>query len=131
MTILTWVVLGVVFLFFWFMVKVSFVQALVGLAIVGGIAGARLFYVIHYAGTPKQLALRHILDLRQGGLEFYGGIVAALILLIGYLLGRSPASWVSGTMITVTLPRAGAHAATIAAGGATMMEFTIEQLRGE
>lgn len=57
------------------------------LALVFGVGGARLFYVVHYwqvqfAGAPnKFLAL---IDITQGGLEFLGGLLGALIAIALY-----------------------------------------------
>ncbi len=58
------------------------------LAMLFGIAGARLFYVIHYwrrfADGPNPLAA--ILDIRKGGLEFLGGFIFATIAIVAYLM---------------------------------------------
>ncbi len=58
------------------------------LALVFGVGGARLFYVIHYwktdfAEAPN--ALLAIIDIRQGGLEFLGGFLGAIAAIIIYL----------------------------------------------
>jgi phosphatidylglycerol---prolipoprotein diacylglyceryl transferase len=68
------------------------------LALICGVFGARLFYVVHYWGTQyrdmfyAQLRARGILsavwvvfDVTSGGLEFYGGFIAAVAAIIFYL----------------------------------------------
>lgn len=57
-------------------------------ALLAGVAGARLFYVIHYwktqfANAPNKLLA--IVDIRQGGLEFLGGLLAASIAVVIYM----------------------------------------------
>ena len=58
------------------------------LAVISGVGGARLLYVVHYwqnfANRPN--ALRAVLDVRQGGLEFLGGFVCAVIVVLAYLM---------------------------------------------
>ena len=60
------------------------------LACVAGVAGARLLYVIefygvHYAGQPWTALLR----VQDGGLVFYGGVIAAVSLVPVFLAWRS------------------------------------------
>ncbi len=57
------------------------------LALVFGVAGSRIFYVIHYwderfANAPNKLFA--IVDVRQGGLEFLGGFLGAAIAILAY-----------------------------------------------
>ena len=59
------------------------------LLLLAGVAGARLFYVVHYwqtqfADRPNRLLA--VIDIRQGGLEFLGGLLGALLVLVAYLL---------------------------------------------
>lgn len=59
-------------------------------ALFGGVGGARAMYVVHYW---DQFAYRGnwttilwaIVDVRQGGLEIYGGVIAALVVALIYL----------------------------------------------
>lgn len=58
------------------------------LALVFGVGGARLFYVIHYwktqfADAPNKLFA--MIDIRQGGLEFLGGLLGAIAATAIYL----------------------------------------------
>ncbi len=57
------------------------------LAIVSGVGGARLLYVVHYWKdfATRSNTLRAVLDVRQGGLEFLGGFVCAVIVVLAYL----------------------------------------------
>jgi len=57
--------------------------------LLGGVAGARIFYVVHYwqsqfADRPNKLLA--IIDLRQGGLEFLGGLLGSFVALIIYFV---------------------------------------------
>lgn len=61
------------------------------LALLGGVGGARLMYVIHYwdehfanAGGPWAV-FRAVIDVRRGGLEVYGGVIAVCLLVVFYL----------------------------------------------
>lgn len=59
-------------------------------ALIGGVAGARAMFVAHYwerfANQPNTLDMVFaIINVTQGGLEFYGGFVAAVIAVFGYL----------------------------------------------
>ena len=59
------------------------------LALLGSMAGARLFYVVHYWDTRfagRSNPLLAVLDITAGGMEFYGGVIGAIVLTIGYLL---------------------------------------------
>jgi len=58
------------------------------LALVFGVGGSRLFYVVHYwktqfADAPNKLFA--IIDIRQGGLEFLGGLLGAIAATAIYL----------------------------------------------
>lgn len=58
-------------------------------AMIGSMIGARVFYVVHYwqrdfAGRPNPITA--VLDITKGGMEFLGGVIGALVLIIGYLL---------------------------------------------
>ena len=60
------------------------------LALIGGVVGARVMYVWHYweqyAHRGDFLAVvRAVIDVRQGGLEVYGGVIAVVVLVLGYL----------------------------------------------
>jgi len=60
-------------------------------ALIAGVAGARLMYVIHYwdqfayRGNFLQI-LFATLDVRKGGLEVYGGFIAATVSISAYLI---------------------------------------------
>jgi len=61
------------------------------LALVGGIAGSRIAYVIQhwetqFAPAPSRIAA--VLNLTSGGLIYYGGVITAVVLVIGYLVVR-------------------------------------------
>ncbi len=59
------------------------------MALIGSMIGARLFYVVHYWDT-RFAHLPHplwaIVDISAGGMELFGGILGAVILILGYLL---------------------------------------------
>ena len=58
-------------------------------ALLFGVGGARLFYVVHYWETDFALAsnkLLAIIDIRQGGLEFLGGLLGAMAAILIYLI---------------------------------------------
>lgn len=58
------------------------------LALVFGVAGARLFYVVHYWKTdfaPATNKVLAVINIRQGGLEFLGGVLGAIIAIFIYL----------------------------------------------
>jgi phosphatidylglycerol:prolipoprotein diacylglycerol transferase len=57
-------------------------------ALILGVAGARAFYVIHYWETQfadRSNKLLAIVDIRQGGLEFLGGLMGGLLAVVLYL----------------------------------------------
>ena len=59
------------------------------IALIGGVVGSRLFYVIHYwkssfAHHPNPILAA--LDIRSGGLEFYGGFILVTFLTVAYLV---------------------------------------------
>lgn len=58
------------------------------LSLLFGVGGARVFYVIHYWQTqfaPVPNKLLAIIDIRQGGLEFLGGLLGAMGAVFLYL----------------------------------------------
>ncbi|MCB9851340.1 MAG: prolipoprotein diacylglyceryl transferase [Phycisphaerales bacterium] len=59
------------------------------IALVGGVAGARIFYVLHYwessfARQPNPLFAA--LNCTSGGLEYYGGLIGAIVGIVVYIL---------------------------------------------
>ena len=63
------------------------------IALLGGVGGARLMHVIdyweHFTYYPTTMSrIMAILDLRQGGLEVYGGVITAMVLAVFYLAVR-------------------------------------------
>ncbi|MBK6735242.1 MAG: oligopeptide transporter, OPT family [bacterium] len=118
-TMLTMAVLGAVFLYFWFIVKVSLLQAVTGLAIVGFISflfttvAARAIAIVGsnpVSGMTLMTLIISSVILRSVGLRDEDGMVAALLiggvvctalsmsggfisdLKIGYWLGTTPAT---------------------------------------
>lgn len=67
-------------------------------AIVSGIAGARIFYVLFSMGYYKRHLLS-IFNFREGGLALYGGIIAALI-------GVTVIAWLKGANVYKVLDTA-------------------------
>jgi len=66
----------------------DYVTHCVILALVGGILGARIAYVIEQWGTQFAYAenrLAAILDITSGGLIYYGGVVLATVFVLAYL----------------------------------------------
>lgn len=57
------------------------------LAVLFGVGGARVLYVIHYWDRFADVAnpLMAIIDFRRGGMEFLGGFVVAAVVVIAYL----------------------------------------------
>lgn len=55
------------------------------LAVEGGIAGARAIYVIHFWDQYAGQGWAKIFQVRDGGLEFYGGIILAMSAVLVYL----------------------------------------------
>ncbi len=56
------------------------------LALICGVLGARIFYVVHYWDTQfKGRGIAAAFDVRSGGLEFYGGFLAAVAAIVIYL----------------------------------------------
>jgi phosphatidylglycerol:prolipoprotein diacylglycerol transferase len=58
------------------------------IALIGGVVGSRLFFVIHYwekifagQGNPILAAV----DITKGGMEFYGGFLLVVVLIVAYL----------------------------------------------
>lgn len=63
------------------------------IALIGGVGGARLMYVVHYwdeqfapLGNWVAILLRATLGVRDGGLEVYGGFIAATLGVVIYML---------------------------------------------
>lgn len=58
------------------------------IAIIFGILGARIFYVIHYFDRDfahQKNVILAIIDVSRGGLEFYGGLIGGMLAIIIYL----------------------------------------------
>ncbi|MHC4293652.1 MAG: prolipoprotein diacylglyceryl transferase [Planctomycetota bacterium] len=53
-------------------------------ALLAGIVGSRLFYVIHYFDRFRD-DLLSVFAIWQGGLEFYGGVIPAILVVILYI----------------------------------------------
>lgn len=56
--------------------------------LIGGVVGARLFFVIHYWDSrfaPAEHPILEIFNLARGGLEFYGGFIGGAVGVIAYL----------------------------------------------
>ena len=53
-------------------------------SLIAGIVGARVFYILHHLSQFKDNPLR-IFAIWQGGLEFLGGVVLAMVFMLGYL----------------------------------------------
>jgi phosphatidylglycerol---prolipoprotein diacylglyceryl transferase len=54
-------------------------------SLVAGVIGARLFYIIHYY-DKFQTSPVELFYIWQGGLEFYGGVIFAMAVIIGYMV---------------------------------------------
>ena len=68
------------------------------IALLAGVAGARLMYVVHYWEQYSRgnwlNVFRAVIDVRQGGLEVYGGVIAALLgVLIYFKFWRHSTRW--------------------------------------
>ncbi|MFH1746342.1 MAG: prolipoprotein diacylglyceryl transferase family protein [Planctomycetota bacterium] len=63
------------------------------IALIGGVAGARLMFVVHYweqfayRGSLMNIILA-VIDVRKGGLEVYGGVLCACLGAVIYLAAR-------------------------------------------
>lgn len=53
-------------------------------SLIAGIIGARIFYILHHLSQFRDNPLR-VFAIWQGGLEFLGGVVLAMVFMIGYL----------------------------------------------
>lgn len=53
-------------------------------ALIPGVAGARAFFVVHHLGQ-FQGHLTSVFAVWEGGLEFYGGVICAIVVIILYL----------------------------------------------
>lgn len=58
------------------------------IAVISGVIGARLFYVFLYQADYYLAHPLEILFIQQGGLAFYGGLLAGLLAVVIYLLIR-------------------------------------------
>ena len=59
------------------------------LALLAGVIGARALYVIHFWRSQyADESFWRIINVRDGGLEFYGGVILAMLVVPGYLLFR-------------------------------------------
>ncbi len=62
------------------------------LALIGGIVGARLLYVLQnpegFTGQGLWGNLMQVIDVRAGGLVYYGGLVLATVLSMGYIVRK-------------------------------------------
>jgi len=59
------------------------------ICLVFGVGGARLFYVLHYwesSFARQRNPLLAALDCTSGGLEYYGGLIGAIVGCIGYII---------------------------------------------
>ncbi|MBN1347321.1 MAG: prolipoprotein diacylglyceryl transferase [Phycisphaerae bacterium] len=67
------------------------------LALLFGVFGARIFYVVHYWDSHfKARGLMAALDVTSGGLEWYGGFLAAVVAITIYL-------WIKGHSVRLFL----------------------------
>ncbi len=56
------------------------------LALMGGVAGGRAMHVIHFWDSQfANESIWQIFNIRDGGLEFYGGVILALVAALGYM----------------------------------------------
>ncbi len=55
-------------------------------ALISGVIGARIFYVVHHFSRFRGYPWWHVFAVWQGGLEFLGGVIAAVIVVVIYLL---------------------------------------------
>ena len=58
------------------------------IALIGGVVGSRLFFVIHYWKSVFAFSEHPFLaaiDITKGGMEFYGGFLLVMVLILGYL----------------------------------------------
>jgi phosphatidylglycerol:prolipoprotein diacylglycerol transferase len=53
--------------------------------LVGGVVGARLFFVVHYFGEFRAQPVQ-VFHVWRGGLEFLGGVILAIVAILFYLL---------------------------------------------
>ena len=67
-----------------------------------GIVGARLYYIIFYLDLFRNqdgsLNLGKMVDIRDGGLAIYGGVIAAILVLIVYTRVRKFSFWAYGDL---------------------------------
>lgn len=58
------------------------------LALIGGVLGARLLYVIRYREQFAEEGFWSILDISSGGLVYFGGLIGGAVLILLYMLFR-------------------------------------------
>ena len=58
------------------------------LALIGGIVGARALYVIHFWSEYSERPLLDMVNVRDGGLEFYGGVIVAIVAALAYMSAK-------------------------------------------
>ena len=72
--------------------------------IVGTIIGARIFYVIgHWEDEFSQKPITEIFMIQRGGLVFYGGLVGATLLTLGYILWKKLPVWKFGDVLAPSI----------------------------
>lgn len=57
-------------------------------SLIAGVAGARLFYIVHHFEHFQGRSLLSVFAIWQGGLEFYGGVLLAIPIIAIYLRRR-------------------------------------------
>ncbi|MCP4707260.1 MAG: prolipoprotein diacylglyceryl transferase [Planctomycetes bacterium] len=57
-------------------------------ALISGVAGARIFYVVHHFKEFRYNPWWHVFAVWQGGLEFVGGLIVAVIIVVTYLFRK-------------------------------------------
>lgn len=62
------------------------------IAKIGFVCGARMFYIIQFWGHFADKSIAYMLDLRMGGMVFYGGHIVALLLILLYAKCRKKSS---------------------------------------
>lgn len=72
-------------------------------AILGGLVGARLLYVLENTGDYLDNPLR-ILNIREGGLVFYGGFILATLVVAWRARAKKLAPWLVADVLAVALP---------------------------
>jgi phosphatidylglycerol:prolipoprotein diacylglycerol transferase len=57
-------------------------------ALIAGVVGARVFYVIHHFKEFRNGPWWHVFAVWQGGLEFVGGLIVAVLVVVTYLFRK-------------------------------------------